>query len=67
MFLTGVNPSGHIGKSRFEKNKLAEFDAFLAAGLSASSLLKVLLHDSLSVWAVVVIVVNLTVPRRFFD
>jgi hypothetical protein len=56
-----------LGNHVSEKIKLAQLDAFLAAGLSASTLFKMFRHDSFSVWAIVVIVINLTMPGRFFD
>jgi hypothetical protein len=47
--------------------ELAKLDAFLAAGLPSFPLFKVFRHNSLPVWTVVVIVVDLTMSRRFFD
>jgi len=67
IFSIETNQLGRIGKLHSAKQELAELDAFLAARLSACALFKMFRHDSFSVWTVVVIVIDLTVPRRFFD
>jgi hypothetical protein len=56
-----------LGNYVSAKNTLAEFDAFLTARLAISTLLKMFLHDPLAIWAVIVIVINLTVFGRFFN
>jgi hypothetical protein len=58
---------GRIGKLPLAENALAEFDAFFASGLAASALFPVFRLDSFPVWAIIVIVMDLTVLRRFFD
>jgi hypothetical protein len=64
--LIETNQLGRTGKSRSIK-KSAKFDALFAARFSASALLKMFLHDPLTIWAVIVIVINLPVSGRFFD
>jgi hypothetical protein len=46
---------------------LAELNARFAAGLSSRSTLVMFRHDSFSVWAVIMVVINLSVLRRGLD
>jgi hypothetical protein len=56
-----------LGNYVSAKDTLAELDAFLAAGLAVSTLLKMFRHDPLAIWAVVVVVIDLPVLGWFFD
>jgi hypothetical protein len=56
-----------LGNYVSAKTKLAELDAFLTLGLTTGTLLKMFRHDPLTIWAIVVVVMDLPMPRRFFD
>jgi hypothetical protein len=66
--LDGNEPVGPHWEIMFRRiTPLAKPDAFLTAGLASSTLLKMFRHDPLTIWAVVVVVIDLPVSGRFFD